>query len=686
MHPYVANTLGTARNYLDRATRRVETIDRRQLAWGGLALAALTFLAVNLIGSHALRSWKSDLTKDGLFTISDGTRWALKAIDEPIDLRVYFSKKLGDAAPVYAKNFERVRTLLEQYRTLSGNKLRVAYLDPEAFSDAEDRAVAAGIKGIRMNQDGDLGYFGLAGTNSTDNEANIPLLSPERERFIEYDVTKLVYSLANPKKRIIGLLSSIPLEGGMDPAMGMRGRPLPPQMILEQIREVFDIRTIDKDFKEIPKDIDVLMLVQPDGLTPVQVYAIDQFGLRGGKILAFLDPVAETNRPANPMMMGMPPGPPKFGDFDTVLKAWGIAFDQTKVVGDISHARRVQLGGGGPRGGSVTEYVAWLALDKRNLDQKDVLSASIEKVNFASSGFVARSDGATTIFSPILQTSDRAMVIDGDKVGMAPDPVGLLRAYKPGGKILTLAARVSGDIKSAYPDGAPKTPKSAAAADEIKPDLTKPDAPMIEEKPATAAAATTPVTVVPHLATGKINAVIIADSDLLNDQFWVDVRDFMGQQMAVPYAHNAAFVLGALENLSGSEALLSLRGRGVTDRPFELVNDIRRSSEQRYREKEQALTAKLKDVQEQLQKVERASDGDSVLLTDKDRQAVEKFRSELLSTRRDLREVKLSLRQDIDRLDGWLKFFNIVFVPLLIGLGGLGYTAWRRQKASTSVG
>jgi ABC-type uncharacterized transport system involved in gliding motility auxiliary subunit len=667
MNPYFANALGAARSAIDSATRGVETLDRRRLAWGGLALAALTFLSVNLIGTNALRAWKSDFTKDGLYTISDGTRKALKAIDEPIDLRVYFSKKLGDAAPAYAKNFERVRTLLDQYRSISNNKLRVTYFDPEAFSDAEDRAVAAGLKGIRMNQDGDVAYFGLAGTNSTDNEANIPLVSPERERFIEYDVTKLIYALANPKKRVIGLVSSLPLEGGMDPAQGMRGRPVPPQMILEQIREVFEIRTLDRDFKEVPQDIDVLMLVQPDGLLTQSIYAIDQFALRGGKILAFIDPTAETNQKPGPMGM-MGGGSPMLGEFANVLTAWGVAFDPKKAVADISHARRVQLGGN--RGGSVTEYVAWLGLDKRNLDQKDVLSASIEKLNLASAGFFARTDAATTTFTPILQSSTKSMQIDADKVGMMPDPIGLLRAYKSEGKALTLAARVTGDAKSAFPDG---TPKSEDAKQPLVPaDPTKPAAATTAVVP-TAPPATT------HQSSGKISAILIGDADMLNDQFWVDVRDFMGQQMAAPHAHNATFVLGALENLSGSEALLSLRGRGVTDRPFEMVNDIRRSSEQRYREKEKALTAKLKNLQEQLQKVERASEGDTVLLTDKDRQAIEKFRSELLSTRRELRDVKLALRQDIDRLDGWLKFFNIAFVPLLIGLGSVGFATWRRR-------
>lgn len=676
MHPLVARSLAAVRSGFARAAAEAAKLDRRHLAWGGLALAGITFLSVNLLAVNSLRSVRADLTREGLYTISEGTRKALTSIDEPIDVRVYFSKKLGEVAPTYAKNFERVRTLLEQYRSISRHKLMVAYLDPEPFSEAEDRAVAAGLQGARFSQEGDVGYFGLAATNSTDNEGTIAFFSPERERFIEYDVTKLIYTLANPKKRVVGLVSSLPLEGGLDPIVGMRGRPVPPQMVMEQIREVFEIRTLEKDFKEIPRDVDVLMIVQPDGLGAQSVYAIDQFALAGGKVLAFVDPVAETQRAGGAMGLG---SAPHLGDFDKLLTTWGVAYDPTKVAGDIAHARRVQLGGG--LRATVTEYVAWLGLDRRNLDERDVLSGGIERVNLASAGFLTKAEAATTTMTPILETSPDAMQIAAEKVSMTPDAVGLLRDYRPGGKALMLAARISGDAKSAYSGGAPKRDAPADGGDSATPDQadaqkegSATDQPQPTASPAEATA--------PHLDNGRINAVVIGDTDLLNDQFWVDVRDFLGQQVAVPHAHNAAFVVGALENLSGSDALISLRGRGVTDRPFELVNAIRRDAERQFREKEVGLTAKLKGVQEQLAKLERAGEGESVILSENDRQAIERFRSEMLTVRRELRDVKLALRRDIDRLESWLKFANIGAVPLLLGFGGVAWAAWRRRPAA----
>lgn len=648
---------------LEKAAQWVSRMPRHTMAWTGLALAGVVFLAINLISATLLRSVKADFTKEGLYTISEGTRKALQTIDEPIDIRVYYSNKLGEAAPSFAKNFERVRTLLEQYRSISGNKLQISYIDPEPFSDAEDRAVAAGLRGIRLNPEGDLGYFGIVGANSTDNEETIGFFSPERERFIEYDVTKLIYSLAHPKKPVIGLVSTLPVDGGLDPVMGMR-QPLPQQMVMQQIRDVFEVRTLGKDFKEVPAEVDVLMIVQPDALPAETVYAIDQFALKGGRVLAFVDPVAETLQPPNPMMFG---ATPNFDEFGKLLKAWGVNFDGKQVAGDIEHARRVQFGGG--FNNIVTDYVAWLSLDSGNLDQSDVLSAGIERLNLASVGFLSPAEGATTKFTPVIQTSAEAMVIPTEKISPMPDAVGLLREYKPGGKPLVIAARVSGQAKSAYPDGRPKAEKSDDKDDSSSKsessDASKADA---EKEKAE------------HRAEGNINVLIIADTDLLSDQFWVDVREFLGQQIAVPHAHNSALVVNALENLSGSDALITLRGRGVVDRPFELVAEIRRDAERRYREKEQALTNKLKELQDQLARLEKVGEGETVILTDKEREAIERFRGEMLTVRRELREVKRALREDIDRLDAWLKFANIGAVPLLLGAGAVGWALVRRRR------
>jgi ABC-type uncharacterized transport system involved in gliding motility auxiliary subunit len=671
----------------DAALERVSRLSGRTLAWGGLALAAVILLSVNLISSLALKGWKADLTEERLFTISDGTRSILRSIDEPIKARVYFSKKLGEVAPSYARYFDRVRTLLEQYRDISGGKLELEFLDPEPFSDAEDRAVAAGLRGIRINAEGETGYFGLAATNATDNQETIHFFSPDRESFVEYDITKLVHALSNPRKRVVGLITGLPLDGGTSP---FGNQPTPPWLIMDQMREFFEVQTIDQAAKEIPARVDVLLVAQPTGLTPAAAYAIDQYALKGGKVLALIDPLPEA---AHLAMMGQS-GEGR-AELAKLLKTWGVDFEPGKVAADIGYARRVQFGGRGGDG-MVTEYVAWLGLDRTAIDQHDVLSNGIEVLNLASAGFLSKVEGAGTEVTPILHTSGDAMEVAAQKTGMGADPVGLLRAYKPGGKSLMLAARISGEAKSAFPDGPPKDEEKKA--DDKKAGDKKTDEKSTEDKkddnkpgdtpPAESGAAKTaeskPAPPASHVASGRINAVVVADTDLLADQFWVETREMLGQQVVMPNAHNAAFVVGALENLTGSDALIALRGRGVKERRFTLVESLRRDSEREFREKEQALTEKLRNVEQELKKLEATGEGGTVILSDTERQSIERFRGEMLATRRELRNVKLALRHDIDSLDGWLKFANIALIPAFLGLGGLGWSIWQSRRGKTS--
>jgi ABC-type uncharacterized transport system involved in gliding motility auxiliary subunit len=705
---------------VNRAAAAAGHVSRRTLAWGGVALAAVILLSVNLIASSALREARFDLTKERLFSISEGTRKALRAIDEPIDVRVYFSKKLGEVAPNYAKSFERVRTMLEQYRDIARGKLQIAYFDPEPFSDAEDRAVAAGLKGVRLNQEGEMGYFGIVGSNTVDTEGSLPFLSIDRERFLEYDVTKLIVTLGYQRKSAVGIISGIPLEGS--PGNPMLGRP-PTQgpLLMEQIREFFDVKPIAKDAKEIPADIGVLMVVQPEGLSAETAYAIDQFALSGGKVLAFVDPVAEMSRQGNPMFMMMQ-GPPDLVEFDKVLKAWGVAFDVTKVAADIERAKRVRFGGGPrPKEGS---YVLWLGLNRSNLDEKDVLVGDVKDLNFATAGVLSKAAEATTQFAPIVRTTSSGMQVAADAVSIMPDAEALLRDYQPGGTPLVIAARVSGEAKSAFPSGPPQAPApepkadakadggadagkdkagdkgsdkagkapvtkaadnkkgatSTKAAEKTADKKAEAPPPAAQDKKADAEPAKAPPAK-PHVATGKVNVVVIADTDFLQDQFWLEVRELLGQQVAIPTAHNGAFVLAALEHLTGTDALMSLRARGVADRPFDLVNDLRRDAELRFRKNEQVLTARLKEVQTKLAGLKKG-EGEELVLSDKDRKEIEKFQRDYLEVRSQLRDVKRELRKDIDRLDGVLKFFNIAAMPLVIGLVGIGWAYRRRRMTS----
>lgn len=637
----------------------------RALAWIGIALAGVILLSVNIISASVFKNATTDMTASGLYTISDSTKRVLSKIKEPIDVKVYFSDRLGELSAQHKRYFDRVRGLFERYEGLTGGNLRVQFVDPKPFSDAEDRAVAAGLNGVRLGAEGENGYFGLVATNSTDDREIVPFFAPQREAFLEYDMTKLVHKLAAPKKPVIGIISGVPINGGMTP----RRQQMKPWLVVSQIREFFDVEMLTQSVKEIPAKVDVLMLVHPIAIGADAAYAIDQFVLRGGRVLAFLDPVSEIGALSNPVFAG---GGKINPELKKLLTAWGVKFDPKYIAGDIENARRVQAGG---PNGVVSDYVAWLEIKERSLAPGDVVTDGVKIMNIGTAGFFEPLKGATTKFEPIISTSKNAMQIESAQlVGNQPDPVAMLRNYKPGSKALYLAARVTGDIKTAFPGGKPK-PKDDKKSEDGK--TAKPaETANKDEKPKQQ-----------QIKTGKINAILVGDSDMLYDQFWVNVRDLFGQQVLMPVAHNVVFAMNALENLSGGEALSGLRGRGVDDRPFEMVNRIRRESERKYRKSEQALVAKLKGLQARLEKVAQKTGKDgrvSLALTEKDKEAVDAAREEMVRTRQELRGVKHALRADIESLEGWVKFINIALVPLLIGAGGFAFAAFRRRRSDNA--
>jgi ABC-type uncharacterized transport system involved in gliding motility auxiliary subunit len=633
-------------------------LTRRALVWGCLIMALVTLLSVNVLSGSLFQSAKIDLTQEKLYTLSKGTHDVLGAIDEPILVRLYFSSEMGEAVPLFQRYFERVRSLLETYADLSGGKLVLEVYDPEPFSDAEDRAVAAGLTGVPLNDEGVNGYFGYSATNSTDNRMVEAFMSLERERFLEYDLTKMIYSLANPVKQVVGVLTPFPMVGGYDLQQGQR----PDWQVIAALRELFDVRSINPQSNTIPDDISMLIIAQPVGLSDQLLYAIDQFALKGGKVLAFADPNAEIGRGQVPGIAG---GVRDTG-FERLLNAWGVVLAEGAVVGDIDHGRRVQFGSASNP--TVVDYVAWMALDTQSMDGDDAVSAGIERLNFATAGALEQIEGATTRFAPLVSSGPRAMKIGVDQFAMSPNPVALLEQYVPGEEALVVAARVLGEARSAFPDGPP--PEAADADAEAEGGAAQPDDGADEAEGEASG----------HVADGTVNLVVVADVDFLYDSLWVQVQNFMGSQVAVPVANNGDLVLNVMDNLSGGAALIGLRGRGVQSRPFHLVEEIRRASEERFREREQTLNAKLEELQGNLSNLQRTADGGTVILTGDQEEAIETFRQEMIAVRGQLRDVKLALRRDIDRLDLWLKFGNIAAVPIFIAFLGLFVLAYRRSR------
>jgi ABC-type uncharacterized transport system involved in gliding motility auxiliary subunit len=616
--------------------RKLLGLDRRQLAVAGIVLAIVLFVALNVFGSLSLRDRRLDLTQNRQFTLSHGTEQLLAGVKEPVTLRLYASRALRDANPFLGSYADRVHDMLRAYADASGGRIVVEYIDPEPFSPEEDRAVGFGLEPVALEGGATSGYLGIAGTNSTDDVDVLPTLSPEREAFLEYDLTRMVNNLANPDKPVVALISSLPLRG--DPAMQYR-----PWQVMQQLSQFFDVQSHGGEVDKIADDVKVLMLAHPQGLSEKTLYAIDQFVLRGGKVLVFVDPHSEAQAARHQQPgMGGPEGD-TFSSLDKLFPAWGIDYSPDSVVGDPQQARQVSFPSGGRD--QIVDYLPWLSVDQTHLAQGEVVTAELNRINLASAGFVAPHAGATTTFSPLIVSSPEAMAIPADKVRLFPDPLSILRDYRSGGHELVLAARVSGPVKSAFGDTAP--PDVPGAAGHLKE------------------------------STAPAQIVVVADTDLLDDRNWLSM---MGRGEALPVADNANLVANALDYLVGSDALMSLRGREVTVRPFTRVAEIRRAGETQYRAKEQELMQRLSDLQGKLSSLKVSESDDASLLSEAQRKEIDGFRGQLLDTRRELRDVQLALRRDIEQLRDRTRFANIAAVPLLVAALAIVIALVRRAR------
>jgi ABC-type uncharacterized transport system involved in gliding motility auxiliary subunit len=651
---------------------------RRSAAALALVCAVALLVGINVIADRTLRTERIDLTNQKLFTLSQGSKATLAKIDEPVTVRFYFSKRLGDEIPTYGLYAQRVREMLQEYAALSRGKIRLEELNPVPFSDTEDRAVAFGLQGVPMDQGGEQVYFGLAATNSTDDQQVIPFFQPDRERFLEYDLTKLVRNLAFPKKTVVGLITSLPLEGDMM-AM-MQGMPTQPAIVLDQLRQLYDVRTMGGDIEKIDKDVDVLMIAHPQNLSDKTQFAIDQFVLRGGKALVFVDPHAEAQS-ARPSRMN-PPGSPADSNLDKLFQAWGVQMEPKTIAGDAATARRVNAGS--QMRVQPASYLAWLSLKKPNFNPDDPITAELGQVNIGSAGILQPRDGAKTKFEPLISTTPGfSGKIAVEKVqGPIPDIQGILRDFKRDLQPYVVAARVTGEVDTAFPDGPPKPPakEGDAKEGEKKADDAKP----AEQKPADEKPAEDWL----KKSAQPINVIVVSDTDMLDDRFWAQAQDFFGQRVVVPTANNGDFVANAVEALAGGNDLISLRSRGTGARPFEVVDNIQKAAADQYSAQERDLQEKLKATQAKIKDLRTKDQGGGVVLTSEQTKALDDFQADMLSTRQQLRAVQLALRQDIDRLKRQLEFVNIALVPIAVGVVAivLGIVRTQRRKRRVAHG
>jgi len=619
--------------------------DLRAVSLAGLSLTAVLYVAANLLLSDNLPEARLDVTEDRLFTLSPGTHATLDKIDEPIELYLFYSDRLGREVPFYATYVRRVRELVNEIVSAANGKVVFYEYDPQPFSKAEDRAVVMGVQGIPLVQGSDdLAYFGLAGINTVDEVDVLPFFQPDRENLLEYDLVELIHGLTVPEPTVIGVISALPIFGDM--AARLQGQASPQWAIAKPLTTGFTLVNLPQSFDRLPPHINVLMVVHPRELGQRELYEIEQFLFRGGRALMFLDPKSEA--PSAMTTVGPKEASSSSTGLGRLLEHWKISVSTEQLLGDRELAWRINAGT--PQRVVLADYVVWLGVTSQYMAAADPVTAHLPRINIASAGFIERAPDSPLIMEPLLFSSEQSAPVPVELVaGLSPDIVKLSEDFSPDSERYVLAARLAGQVSTAFPQGAP--------------------APTV---PTTA-----PEPVQRKRSQGPIKLILVADSDLLQDHMWLETQAFFGREVTRPIAENANFVINALENLSGSDELITLRSRGVSRRPFERVRELRQRAESALREKEQALKGKLKATQDKISSLEGARPGPAasageteteVSLSARDRSDIERLRREMLSIRADLRAVQRDLIKDVQQLETRLELLNIAAMPILIGV------------------
>lgn len=612
-------------------------LTRHRISTGVALLAlALLFIALIVLVDTVFRGARMDLTENRLYTLTEGTQRILTRLDEPVELTFYYSDHAARNLPPLRTYAERVRELLEEMTARSGGKLRLTVVDPQPFSEDEDRATAAGLQAVPVGNGGDTLFFGLTGTNAVGQDAAIPFFQPDKEVFLEYDVAKLISSLAEQERPVVGLISTLPMGMSFDPSAG---RPIPGWVIDGEMQNLFEVRKLEATTTSIDEDIKALVLVHPRHLSADTEYAIDQFVLRGGHLLVFVDPNAESQPPgtsADPTQAMMEDAS---SDLPTLFKAWGVNYDPGQVVLDAQRALEIQT----QQGAAPVRHLAVLGLTSADANTDDVVTAQLSSINLSSAGSFGLADDATVKLEPLLQSSANAARTDAQRLRFTMDPNQLYADFNPTGEHYAIAVRLTGEPKSAFPDRAGEGHLAASA------------------EPA--------------------NIVLVADTDILTDRLWAQVQQFFGQRVVNAFASNGDFVINAIDNLIGSADLIAVRTRVGSTRPFTTVDALRVEADARFRAKERELQARLTETEEKLNALQQSSpQGGELALSREQQDELLRFQDEKLRIRKDLRQVRHELDQDIRVLGSKLKFLNIAGVPLLLTVLALGFVGWRSRR------
>ena len=618
----------------------------------GVVVMFVIVVAVNLIAS-ALKT-RVDLTEGKIYTLSPGTKAILKKIDAPVEVRFYYSQGQSRIPSQYKAYAKQVEDLLNEFRQYAGGNLEVKKLDPEPDSEAEDLANLDGVEG-QMVETGDKFYLGIA-ISLDPQKVALPFLPPNRERLLEYDLARAISQVLSTNKPIIGVMTPLPVFGmQMPPQMRMQmgGQNQDPWAFISELKRDFEVKQVAMEADKIDDDIKVLMVVHPKDIKDAALFAIDQFVMRGGKLIACLDPMCLADVQKQNPMMPMPGAP---SNLEKLLKTWGITFDTTKVAADMNFAKQLMV-----RQGAKPETIPTLLfLSAAGINKEDAVAAQVDEILLPFAGVFTGSPAAGLKQSILLKTSKKSQLVEPFMSQMTPSKI--VDDFKESDTVYALAVRLEGKFKTSFPDGKPKADdKDAEKKDEKKPD-DKPGDFLKETK--------------------ADNAVLlIGDTDFLSDQFSVQVQNFFGQKMVTPRNGNLALTQNIVEQLAGDQNLIGVRSRGTLNRPFTVVQEMQAKANARFQAEIAKVQKEVDETNQKLNEMQGKKQGNQRFVLSPEQQAeMDKFKKNRAEANKKLKKVRRELAQDIESLELRTKVINIAGMPILVTLLGIGLAVVRKQK------
>ncbi|MYM65058.1 GldG family protein [Pseudomaricurvus sp. HS19] len=616
-----------------------------------LACALLLILLTALL--QRLPAWRLDLTEEKLYSLGEGSRQLLQGLEEPVTLSLYFSSSLAGDLPQVQDYARRIEDLLREYRAINPRYLQLQVVDPEPFSEAEDRVTAAGLQGAPITLGGDSLYLGLI-ARAGDRQEVLRFFNPDRERFLEYDITQTLYRLTQSRPPRVAVLSPLPLFGGYDVR---RRSKTGPWAVIQQLQQIAEVQELVLPLATLaPADADVLLLVHPQELDERSRYAVEQFVLGGGRTMIFVDPQAEID--------SRTPGQVSASDLPQLLRAWGVDYSPQEVILDRARGLRLATSQRGPS----LPHPGIAGLTGEDLNADAVLTAELDTVNIAASGRLLPISDRGLQFEALLSSSADSRMMSAEAYAAVRDHGRLLLNFEPDSERKVVLARVSGHVRSIFDVPPPLATPTVVVDDDDEPSAATPDA--------------GPTALPTHLAEGDIQVLVFADVDLLSDRMWVQVSNFIGESTLIPWASNGDLITNSVESLAGSGALIGLRSRGRYARPFYRLDKLRAQAAAAFKQQEQTLQLQLQELEQRIASVSPRGDEDlQLMLTDAQRAEIRDFEVQRLQTRRELRQVQRQLNESIEQVQWRLQLVNLLLVPLLLMLTMTAMLVYRRRRA-----